>query len=383
MKNLIDKEELLDILQTLIQNKSQYPIETEEAVARYIQQVLIDNGIEAELSWVAPGRPNVIAKLVGIKSGPTLLYNGHLDVVPAGAGWCVEPFKGSIKEGKMYGRGAADMKSGVASMIYAAIVLKRMGNPFSGELILCFNVDEERENLGMKKFLTEELNVDFAVISEPTNLDICIGHRGCGRYRIKTNGTPGHVSVVKKPDNAISKMVKIMNALDELCISINNRVHPIIGSASLIVSQIKGGTAPNIVPHLCEIEVDRRILPDEVKHDVYNEIDNCIKNVAEQHSFSYQFENYQYLAASYIDESHLFVKELSETILKIRKKEAKVRVFEASCEAAFLSVEKGIPTIICGPGSIQQAHVVDEYVEIKEMEDAALMFMELALRILQ
>ena len=382
INDLFNEEELIEILKGLIQRKSQNPLETEEEVAKYVQHLLIENNIKAELSYASPGRPNVIAKIKGAGDGPTILYNGHLDVVPAGCDWNIDPFDGIIKDDRMYGRGTADMKSGVAAMIYAAIILNRMGNRFLGQLILFFNVDEERENLGMLKFLEEEHKADFAIISEPTSLDICIGHKGVARYRVKTYGTNGHVSFVEKPDNALYKMTKLINELEKLSFVVKEKEHPLIGKASLAVTQIKGGTAPNIVPNYCEIEIDRRLLPGEKQEEVLSQIEECLNIIAKSNNFEYELENYLFIPASYIDESHSFIKQVSQSILAVKKHEPEIKAFEACCEAPFLSVEKGIPTIICGPGNLQQAHVTDEYVELNQVKDASKIFIDLILRML-
>lgn len=384
LDSIFDEEELVKILKELIQRKSENPIGNEEQVAKYVQKILQENNINAQLSWAAANRPNVVAKLKGNKPGPTIIYNGHLDVVPAGLGWSIEPFQGIVKEGKMFGRGTSDMKSGVSAMIYAGILLQKMGNPFSGELILFFNVDEERTNLGMLKFFeNKNVKADYVVIGEPTDTDICLGHRGCARFRLKTKGTPGHTSYVKKPDNAIYKMIRLVNVLEELSLDIRNRVDPFLGNASLTVSQINGGTAPNIVPDSCIIEIDRRLLPGESYEEVYQEIDKSLRKVSELNNFSYELECYLFLPASIIDKDHYLVTKLSDTIKNYRKDEFIIKPFEASCEAPFFSVNKGFPTIIFGPGSISQAHTIDEYVELQEVIDVAKIYVELVLQLSQ
>ena len=365
-------EELLDILQNLIRKKSENPIGTEEEAGRYIHDIFTSSGISTRLSWVAPGRPNVIATLKGKKPGPRIIYNGHLDVVPAGEGWSLDPFSGIIRDNRVYGRGASDMKAGLAAMTYAAIVLNRLGNPFFGELILFFNVDEERSNLGMKHFLKkEDVRADFVVIGEPTDIDICLGHRGCARLRVKTKGTPGHTSVIKDPDNAIYKMNKLITALEELGYKIKDRVDCFLGSSSLIVSQITGGTAPNIVPSHCEVEIDRRILPRETYEGVMGEIDACLQQVAKKYSFKVELDCYLFLPATVIDANHSQVKHLRSVASRVRDKKINVKPFRATTEAPFFSVDRAIPTVIFGPGSINQAHIVDEYVEIQDVIDAA------------
>lgn len=379
-----NSEELLEILQTLIYHKSEYPINTEESAARYVKDLLIENGIEAKLKWVADGRPNVYAELTGSQSGPTLLYNGHLDVVPAGEGWKSNPFESVVRDGKLYGRGAADMKSGVAAMIYSAIVLKRMGSPFKGKLILFFNVDEERENLGMREFLKEDVSADYAVISEPTDLNICIAHKGVARYRLRTNGIPMHAAKVKDDDNnAIINMSILLSALENLNKEIKSKKDPVLGNASLTVTEIKGGTAINIVPSKCEIEIDRRLLDGETEEDVLRKMENALQSVAEPNNIEFELENYLFIPATNISMKHKLVKSLQKVIEERYSKETKVEAFGATCEAPFLSIYKGIPTIIYGPGSLNQAHVVDEFVEVQQVIDASQTFIDLALKLLQ
>src|SRR5690625_3743876 len=321
--NYFQSEELLDIVQGLIAQKSEYPINTEESAARYVQKLLFDNGIEAKLDWAADGRPNVFAEVTGRTSGPTLLYNGHLDVVPAGEGWQSDPFESVIHEGKLYGRGAADMKSGVAAMIYSAIVLKRMGNPFAGKLILFFNVDEERENLGMRHFLEGNVSADFAIISEPTELDICIAHKGVARYRLRTKGTPLHAAKVKENDNnAVVNMTTFIKALEDLNKKIKCKRDPILGNASLTVTQIKGGTAINVVPSQCEIEIDRRLLNGETEEAALVEIENVLQHVAETNNIDYELENYLFLPATNISKNHILVENLETVFEEFCEKEA-------------------------------------------------------------
>ena len=377
--HLFRKDELFQILQNLVQINSENPPGKEEAIARHIQDLLSKNGVAAELQWAGPERPNVIARLKGSMPGPTIIFNGHLDVVPAGDGWTEAPFSGTIKEGKLYGRGAADMKSGVAVMLYAVIVLQRLKAAFCGEIILFFDVDEERINLGMKKYIAAEVQADYAIIGEPTGLNIGIGHLGCARFRLKTFGTPGHTAMVRHPDNAIYKMAGLIDVLESLSGKIRQKEDPIIGHASLTVSTIKGGTVINIVPEICEIEIDRRTLPQETREDVFEEIDACVRVIADKSNFAYDLECFQFVPATVIDQENPLVRRLSTVAAGIQGKEILVTSFDATCEAPFLALEKGIPTVIFGPGNLSQAHVIDEYVKLDEVEQAAMILIHLAM----
>lgn len=387
------EQELLDIVCGLIRIPSENPPGSEEAAARYVLQLLRDEGIEAELQWAAPQRPNVVARLKGTAEGPALLYNGHLDVVPVGEGWSEAPFAAVIRGGELIGRGAADMKSGVAAMLYAAILLHRRGCPFAGELILLFNVDEERENVGMRHFLRSGVHADFAVIGEPTDLGICTAHKGVGRYRIRTAGVAGHAAKVLEPDNAIPKMAALISALEPLRSRLKESADPLLGYATLNVTQIKGGTAPNIVPQHCEIEVDRRVIPGETAAQVLEQLKEALNAAAGTSSgaglsagtgeVTYEVDDYLFIPASTIPQDHELVQALVEVTGDVLGNPSAIGIFEATCEAPFLSVDLGIPTVIFGPGSLDQAHVKDERVPVRQITDAAKVYMQLAMRLLQ
>lgn len=382
-EDVFDEQELLDITSGLIRCQSVNPPGHEEVAARYIKELLEREGIQAELQWPAPGRANLTAVLTGQRPGPRLLLNGHLDVVPAGEDWSVDPFAATIKDGFLIGRGAADMKSGVAAMLYAAICLQRSGNPFAGELILFFNADEERVNLGMRHFVEHPIHADYAVIGEPTELDICIAHKGIGRYRVRTSGAAAHAGKVKSPDNAIPKMAALIAGLQPLRSHLQTQSHPILGSPALNVTQIKGGTAPNIIPQSCEIEIDRRLIPGETRERVLKQLNDALTAAAGGSDFDYEIEDYLFLPATLIEEDHPLVLGLADAVQVVRGNTPVVGVFEAFCEAPFLSGDLGIPTVIFGPGSLLQAHVKDEYVPVIEIVQAARIYGNLAIGILQ
>lgn len=374
--------DVLDVLEGLIRCPSENPPGREEEAAHFIATVLQENGIPAEVIPVVPGRPNVVARLKGQSAGKTLLFNGHLDTVPGGAGWSGDPFGPVRREGKLYGRGASDMKSGVAAMACAAIRLKRMGCPFPGELVLFFNCDEEATNIGMKWFLNSGITMDYAVIGEPTSLDICTGHRGVGRYRLQTFGVAGHTCFVRNPENAIYRMLPFVQSLKELGQSLRQRSHEFLGSALLTVSQITGGTAPNVVPDSCLIEIDRRTVPGETRESVLDELRERVESVSQSTDVRYALENYLFLPATHLDHDHPLVEVMRRSIEEVRSGNAQVKAFEATCEAPFFSVDLGVPTLIVGPGSLAQAHVTDEFVFENEVPAAVDIYVNFVQRLL-
>lgn len=382
IETVFDENELIHIFKEIVKTPSENPGDYEEAVAIKIQNILNENGIPARLVYADAKRPNVYAVLKGNDEGKTVLYNGHLDVVPArGDGWTHHPFSAfEDEDGYIYGRGAADMKSGVAAMLYAAICLKRLGYPKKGTLRLFFNADEERSNKGMKQFLMEKWSADYAIISEPTSLHVAIGHRGAARFILKTRGEAGHSCFVKNPNNAIEKMSRLLPYLFTYGERLRKmRVHDFLGSAISNVNTIRGGTVANIIPDECVVEIDRRVLPSENIEDVTKEYIEVLDHAAKEEGVEYEFYNYAFLGASFIDKEHPLVKITKEIADKY--KTTKITSFEATCEAPFFSVEKNIPTIIFGPGSLAEAHVVNEKVHKSEVIIAAKIFAELALKL--
>ncbi|MCL7653522.1 M20/M25/M40 family metallo-hydrolase, partial [Klebsiella pneumoniae] len=173
--------------------------------------------------------------LRGQQPGKRLILNGHSDVVPCGAGWSVDPFAAVIDGDRIIGRGAADMKSGVAAMMYAAILIQRRHYAFNGEIVLLFNVDEERVNLGMEHYVAQGVEADFAIIGEPTSLEICVAHKGVSRTRLTTYGTAGHAAKTRNPDNAIDKMALLLPGLLAECQRVKQKYHDLLGNASMLI----------------------------------------------------------------------------------------------------------------------------------------------------
>lgn len=380
--SLPEQQEVIDLICNLIREPSENPPGNEASTALYIYNFLKNEGIEAELQEVAPNRPNVIARLRGQKPGKTVLFNGHTDVVPKGEGWSVDPFAAIIRDDKIIGRGAADMKSGVAAMLFAATLIHRRNIQFNGQIELVFNVDEERVNLGMLHYGKNGIKADYAIIGEPTSLNVCIAHKGVSRYHVTTTGTAGHAARTKNPDSAINKMMLVLLGLAKETKRVDTITHSLLGNASMIVTTIAGGTAPNIVPQSCAIEIDRRILPGETKEQVLQAITQSIHQELGAAADQCQIDNYLFIPASDIAPQHQLVQAALKSVHQVTDTHVSPEIFDATCEAPFFSVNNKTPTIILGPGSLLQAHVKDEFVEIKELLLATEIYYQLAIDLL-
>lgn len=382
LEEVFNEQEQIAIFKKLIQTPSENPGGYEEDMALEIQRILKIEGIASELKYVDDKRPNLYAVLEGEKPGKTVIYNGHLDTVPTGNNWVHDPFSGYEDENNLiYGRGTADMKSGVAAMLYAAICLKRMGGPKQGRLILFFNVDEEVSNKGMEQFLKEDIDIDYAIISEPTDLNVCIGHKGVGRYKVRTRGVAGHAAFVEDPDNAIEKMNKLLPSIFEYGHQIKTqKQHEFLGQASSNVTTIDGGITGNAIPDECVITIDRRILPGETAESVLKEYHDLLKEKAPD--VEYEIETSSYQPSSLIEKNHELVQTVYETAKK-RNNNVQIKDFEATCEAPYFSLKKNIPTIIYGPGKLEQAHVVNEHVSRSQVIEAGKNFINISINLLE
>lgn len=201
----------------MIRATSVNPPGGERECAQVVYDELRGLGIDAELVEKAPGRTNVVARIKGEKGKPTLLYNGHIDVVPPGNGWTKNPFGAEVRDGIMYGRGTADMKSGMASMVAAMEAIVKSGISLGGDLVLTAVADEETGSVyGTRHLIERGLRADMAVVSEPTNLRIEVAEKGILWAEITTHGRGCHDSRPGLGVNAIDGMVEVIEELRDV-----------------------------------------------------------------------------------------------------------------------------------------------------------------------
>ena len=241
----------------------------ETEVAAAIADHLRGLGLEVHLQDVAPGRPNVIGVLDSGVPGPSLMFCGHTDTV--GVEGMAAPFTPAIRDGRLYGRGSQDMKGGVAAMIDAARVVRERGMK-RGRLIIAAVVDEEFESIGADA-LVKEWRADAAVVTEPTDLQIGIGHKGFAWFEIETAGRAAHGSRPKDGRDAILRMGRVLARLEALDRLLQARpVHPIMGTPSLHASTIEGGREWSVYPDHCVLQMERRTVSGESLPEVEREV---------------------------------------------------------------------------------------------------------------
>lgn len=280
---MIDEEFLVETLTELVQINSINPDldpdgAGEEELGMYISDLLESLGIETTVTRLGPKRMNVIGRLEGKGTGKSLMLNAHMDTV--GVKGMKNPFSAAIENGKLYGRGSYDMKGSIAAILVAAKSIKEHDIDLAGDVILAFVADEEFESRGTQQLIKDYIT-DGAIVTEPTNLNICLAHRGFGVYEITTKGRTAHGGNHREGIDANAKMGLLLVELEKLAkILARETEHPLLDSASLHVPLIRGGQSLFIYSDECSINVERRTLPGEKETNVLNELENIIKMIS-------------------------------------------------------------------------------------------------------
>ncbi len=345
----------------------------EEAIAQYYEEQLKSLGFEINSADVENGRRNVWGTLKGSGKGPTVLLAGHMDTV--GIEGYDEPFSGEVKDGKIYGRGSCDMKAGLAAYLEVARILVETGETLSGDLIIAGVVDEEYGMIGSKHFGTHGPKIDFAIVAEPSSLKLSIAHRGQVCLSLKTYGLSAHSSVPENGINAIYHMNSAITALRKYADDLSKRKpDPLCGMPTLSIGVITGGESVSSVPDWCEIEIDRRMIPGESFDSIHKEFSEVLNKLAEEiPDFKYELTKPSLNAPPLsTDVNSPVVKAIVESYKKVCNQEPEFMTFPGSTDAPNF----GCPTVICGAGSLEQCHTINEYVPISEMKTAVSIYLE-------
>jgi len=347
----------------------------EGAVAAALAEVLRSWGVAVELHEVLPGRPNVVARL-GTGSGRSLLFNGHLDVVGID-GMTHPPFEATTLDGRIMGRGASDMKAGVAAMCAAAWRASQAG--LRGSLIITAVIDEEFESAGTRDAVRRGLHADAAIVTEPTRLAIGPAHRGFTWTEVVLHGRAAHGSRYDLGIDAIRHAGLLLQELDRIDRDVLiTRTHPLLGHASLHASTISGGSGWSTYPSECRIQVERRTVPGETPADAVREMDEACARLR------------QHVETMRTEVRHVFSQLPSDVpvdapvvqalagVLADRGETTEVKGVTAWTDAAILN-EAGIPAICFGPGDMGLAHADEEWVDASEIMRATSVLEGLAL----
>lgn len=389
LKGVVSENEIIKLISELVKIPSYNGIVYQETnVARYIHNVFLKEGIESEIIPVSDGRCNIIGKIKGEGNGKTLLLTGHMDTVPP-YDMPGNPFEIRREDDKLFGRGIVDMKGPLACMIYSLIAIKRANVKLQGDLIFAGVIDEEEKSLGTIDLIERGIKADAAIIGEPTNLDICVAHRGLEWFEFRFQGKTVHGGKQKEGINAIVKASNFIQRLEEkLLQEIEKEIHPLIGTSSMNYGTINGGTQPSTVAGECVIKIDRRWVPgikytDIVKQyqDIIDELSNddekfkCNINVMDSSKMK---EGYVHEAME-TDINHPIIDIVRARTKDILDKKPDITYFTAWTDGGLLCSYANIPTIIFAPGDIETAHSAIEQIDINQILPATIIYASIAI----
>lgn len=371
--NTIWDQDLIDLCQKLVRFKTVNPPGNELAAALFVEEYLQNCGLETELIMHSRKRASLIGRLKGTGEVPSLFYNGHLDVVPVGEqAWTADPFAADLIDGKIYGRGTSDMKGGNAAILAAVRALASADVNLRGDLVVAFTAGEEGEQLGAleiakRKDLTPLQGI---IIPEPSNNEVYIATKGGLWLELTTYGKTAHGSMPAQGRNAVSMMVKLLEAYQ--CLEIAHNPHPLLGDFTRSIGTIEGGVKTNVVPDHCTVTIDQRTIPGQDHQAIYQQVEDLIESLTEE------AEGFQASVRVINDHQPVetspdleIVKEFSNIVEHVVGKSTVPKGVNYFTDGSVFSPQLGAPLIICGPGIAELAHQPNEYVEVSSMVKSA------------
>lgn len=389
METTIDRNELWQLASALVKIPSCSSLNgSEKVMAEYIYRIFQKEGIQAELVEVCEGRPNVYAVLKGSGGGKSLMLTGHLDTVPAYG--MENPLGGEMKDGRLYGRGACDMKGALAAMIGTMLSVKRDCIQLKGDLYFTGVIDEEETGRGTEALVKNGPYSDGAIVGEPTSLRIGAGNKGLEWMEIRVIGKAVHGGAKEKGINAISKAAKLISRLETSYIpKLEQKRHPLLGVPTLNFGTIAGGDQPSSVPGQCIIRVDRRWVPEETLEEVYAGMQDIIDELKrEDPQFDAEirdmFENDDLLPHQPFstDEADPLIVSTRNAMSRLEQEsglpagsfQRELTLFPAWTDAGFISNMTKASCIILGPGDLMVAHTMEESIALEEIHRAACLY---------
>lgn len=358
------------------------PTVGEERLTAWLESFLTGLGARCRRQPVSPGRDNLLAELSWSGASRPVILEAHQDTVPVD-GMTVPPFDADVRDGRLYGRGACDVKGGMAAILAAMQRLAAERPKRAASVIAAFTVDEEAGFTGVRR-LAQELpqGAAFAVVAEPTGLQVVVAHKGLARWRVRTRGRSCHSARPADGVNAVYRMAPVLAALEEYATVLGaGSPHPLLGGPTLSVGVIRGGTSVNTVPGSCEIEIDRRLLPGE--HPA-SAAEHCSRYLRDRISGNLAESGLE-IDPPWITDPAL---DTSPDAEPARLCLAAVRAVSGQAEPvgvpygtdASKLADAGMPSVVLGPGDIAQAHTVDEWIDVAELERAVEVYVELVKR---
>ncbi|MCL1631540.1 ArgE/DapE family deacylase [Sporolactobacillus sp. CPB3-1] len=375
-------EQAIELLKNLLKTNTTNPPGNEAEAAALIKPLFDSTGIETKIVPYSTRRHQLIATLHGAEPGKVLAFTGHMDVVPVGElPWDHDPFGAEEAGGKIYGRGASDMKSGLAAMIAAMIQLKEEKVPLKGTLKFIATVGEETSSIGAEQLVGSGYANDFdaVVIGEPTGNELSIAEKGALWVRLTTYGKTGHGSTPDCGINANEHMIALLSRFQS-DFSFVYEADDLLSEPTSSIDVLRGGSGTNVIPDKCTVEIDMRTLPsqnhEEILASVQSLIDGLKQDIPE---LRVKVEVINDMLPVKTPKDDPFVQQLVRVIEDVRKKKIEPYGFSGYTDGAFFAQTGRIfPITVVGPGSPQVAHQPNEYIERAPFFDSIQIYKRIA-----
>jgi len=382
----IDQNYTLKTLKDLVQINSINPVlspggKGEAEIGAYVADSLNGLGLQVTTYEIEPGRINVVGVLKGSDAGRSLLLNAHMDTVGVD-GMIHDPFGAEIRDGRLFGRGAQDMKGSLAAMIGAVKALVDSGADLGGDVLLTAVADEEHGSIGTDD-LVKHVSADAAIVTEPTNLTLCRAHRGFIWFDVETFGRAAHGSRFNEGIDANMRMGRFLAQLDKLEQDLRQRApHPLVGPPSLHAARIQGGSEVSIYAAHCLLQIERRTSPAETVEQATAEIQAIIDQLAaDDPTFKASLKAAFFRSPFEVGEDALIVQVLADAIRQCTGKAALHTGQSFWTDAAILA-DAGMQTVLIGPTGAG-LHSKEEWVDVQSVYDLAQILGETAIRYCQ
>jgi len=384
LRAAVDADRLIDFARALVRIPSCNQPDagrSEAAAAALVAEQMRLFGWSTSIEEAAPGRPNVIAAVEGGRPGPTLMLEGHTDVVTEGnpRAWSYDPFGAEVVNRRLYGRGAADMKGGIAAMVFAAAALAAAG-PFPGRLMLAALADEEGAMLGVKDFVRRghAAGVAAAIVCEPQGGEVCIAQKGAIRVGVDSQGKMAHGAMPNLGCNPIPSLAELVGRCRRLeaMIQIEAGEHPLLGRPYITPTMIEAGSPDqfNVIPAAGRLGLDIRTTPAVDHAELLDRLSTACSNGLEGLSLTVIDDR----PSTQTPADHPVVRAVAEAHRHVYDSTPVLGGVPGTTDGTILWRDAGVPVVIYGPGGKWIAHQVDEYVELDDLVHSAEVYAEAA-----
>lgn len=346
-------------------------------VSDYLEAFFRSLDVPYERRTISPGRDNLIARFEPVGARHTLLWDAHQDTVPT-EGMVIEPFRPSLEGGRVYGRGSCDVKGGLAAMLSAFARLVKNQPKGAARVLLACTVDEEYTHTGSSALASQGLDVDLAIVAEPTMLEVVTAHKGAVRWKVLTEGVACHSSRPRDGVNAIYRMAHVLSAIQNYADRLQDSTpDPLLGPPTLSIGRIEGGQSVNVVPDSCAIDLDRRVIPGEDVEGVRQALREALHQaLGDSVPFAFS-EPWVRMPSLGPDRASAWVEPVREAISTVLGQRPAIAAVPYGTDAGPLSAS-GIPSLVLGPGDIAQAHTKDEWIAVDQLEQAVEVYYAIA-----